>query len=116
MSVVLYLILAALALTFLWVQKRFSFWADRGFKSPKSIFPFGSLKGVGTKRTWYEATDAIYREFKGKEVVVGFYSFLSPSILVIDPEVFKNILVKDFNSFHDRGFYYNKDEDPLTAK
>lgn len=116
MSVVLLLVLSALSLVFLWVKKRYSYWTDKGFKSPRSAFPFGSLKGVGTSQTWYEATDVIYREFKGKEVAVGFYSFFDPTILPIDPEVFKNIFVRDFNSFHDRGFYANKEDDPVSSK
>lgn len=116
MSVVLCLVLAAVGLAYLLVKKRYSYWSDRGFKSPKTTFPFGSLKGVGKSVTWYDATAEIYREFKGKAPVVGFYSFFDPTILPIDPKLIKNILVRDFSSFHDRGFYYNKKDDPISAK
>ena len=116
MSVVLYLIFAILTLSVLWVKRRFNFWKERGFFSPPSHFPFGSLKGVGTEFTSAEAMNSIYKEFKGKTPVVGIYFFLQPSVLVIDPELFKNILVRDFTSFHDRGFYTNKEDDPTSAK
>lgn len=116
MSVVLFLILSAVSLAFLWVKKRYNYWSDKGFKSPKSVFPFGSLKDVGTKIATFESTAAIYQEFKDKESVVGCYSFLKPTIMPLDPELIKNILVRDFNSFHDRGFYYNKEDDPTSAK
>lgn len=116
MSVVLFLILGLAGLAYLWVKKRYRYWADRGYKSPESVFPFGSMKGVGTKITPFQATDKIYREFKGKEAVVGYYSFTDPTVLPIDPELIKNILVRDFSSFHDRGLYYNKEDDPLSAK
>lgn len=116
MSAVLYLILAVLGLGYLWVKNRYTYWNKRGFESPQPDFIFGSLKGVGSKKTWFEALDEVYKDFKGKAPAVGFYSFLNPTVLPIDPEVFKNILVRDFSSFHDRGFYSNKEDDPLSSK
>jgi cytochrome P450 family 6 len=116
MGIVVYFILAILAFAYFWVQKRFRFWSERGFLSPKSVFPYGSFKGAGKTRTWFETMDNIYKEFKGKAPVAGFFSFMDPNVLPIDPEVFKNILVRDFNSFHERGFYYNKEDDPLSAQ
>lgn len=116
MSVYLYILIGVLGLGYLWVKKCYRYWSDRGFESPKASFPFGSLKGVATKFTSAEAVDIIYKKYKGKAPAVGFYTFLSPTLLPIDPELYKNILVRDFSSFHDRGFYYNKEDDPLSAK
>lgn len=116
MGFVLYLLAGLLVLAYLWVKKCFSFWSDRGFASPKPSFPFGSLKGVGTKITQAEAMDVIYKKYKGKVPAVGIYSFLSPTVLVIDPELLKNILVREFSSFTNRGFYFNKEDDPISAK
>lgn len=84
--------------------------------SPPSVFPFGSLKGVGTKFNTAETFDAIYKQFKGKTPAIGAYFFFQPTIIPTDPELFKNILVKDFASFHDRGFFYNKVDQPVSAK
>lgn len=91
-----------------WIKKKFSFWTKRGFLQANPSFPLGTLSGVGTKISNAEKLDIYYREFKGKSPVVGIYNFLSPVILVLDPECLKNILVRDFQSFHDRGLYYNK--------
>lgn len=115
MSFFLYLLVAALCYAFFWVKKRFSYWSDRGFASPKPSFPFGSMKGVGTKVNLAIAMDKIYKRYKGNSVV-GIFSFLSPQIMPLHPELIKDILVRDFSSFHDRGFYYNKEDDPLSAK
>lgn len=57
-----------------------------------------------------------YRKYKSKAPVVGLYFFFQPMLLLLDPELFKNILVRDFASFHDRGFYYNKEDEPTSAK
>jgi cytochrome P450 family 6 len=116
MSVFLYLVLGIVALAFLWIKRRYNFWAERGFLSPQSSFPFGSLKGVGSKLTACETIDVIYKQFKGKAPAVGIYFFVEPTILPLDPELYKNILVRDFSSFHDRGFYYNKEDEPTSAK
>lgn len=116
MGFILYLLAGLLALAYFWIKKRFAFWSDRGFASPKPTFPFGSLKGVGTKVTSAEAIDVYYKKYKGKVPVVGIYFFLSPTVLPIDPELLKNIMVRDFSSFHNRGFYYNKEDDPTSAK
>lgn len=116
MSTVLYLTFGIVALIYLWVKRRYSFWSSRGYLEPPTIFPFGSLKGVATKWTSSEGMDIIYKQYKGKAPVVGIYFFLQPTLLVLDPELFKSILVRDFSSFHDRGFYYNKEDDPTSAK
>lgn len=116
MSVALFIIAVLFAGAYLLVKKRYRYWSDRGFVSPQTSFPFGSLKGVGIKVNECIAMDVIYKEYKEKSPVVGTFFFLQPTIMPLDPEVFKNILVKDFASFPDRGFYYNKEDDPLSAK
>lgn len=116
MGVILYLILGVIALAYYLIKKRYSYWTDRGFVSPSSRFPFGHLEGVGISTTIAEKMNVIYKDNKGKAPAVGLYFFLSPAILPIDPELCKNILVRDFSSFHDRGLYYNKEDDPMSAK
>ena len=116
MSIILYLLVGVVVLAYYLVKKRYRYWDNHGFASPPSTFPLGSLKGVGTKITECEGIDVIYKMYKGKHQVVGTYFLLQPHILPIDPELYKNILVRDFATFHDRGFYYNKENDPLSAK
>ncbi|CRL05219.1 CLUMA_CG018250, isoform A [Clunio marinus] len=99
----------------LFLKKLSNFWNEKGFPSPKYSFPFGALKGVGTVTTNFEAIDSYYKKYKGKAPGVGLFFFLKPTYLVISPELVKNILVRDFGSFHDRAFYYNKEDDPTSA-
>ena len=116
MSLILYLLAAALGLCYLWVKKRFSYWSDRGIVSPPSSFPFGSLKGVGTTTTAAEAMNVVYKKYKDNNKMIGIFFFLKPALLPTDPELIKDILIRDFASFHDRGFYTNKKDDPLSEK
>ncbi|XP_058788782.1 uncharacterized protein LOC131662839 [Phymastichus coffea] len=45
----------------------------------------------------------------------GVYVFHNPVLMINDPELIKNILVKDFASFCDRGLYCNPQVDPLSG-
>lgn len=44
------------------------------------------------------------REFRGKAPFVGYFEIKSPGILVIEPEMVKNVLIKYFKNFHDNEF------------
>lgn len=116
MSLVLYLIVGAIALVYYFIKKQYSYWSDRGFVSPPTNFPFGTMKGVGREVNTAEGLDRFFQMYKGKSPAIGMFLFMKPSLLITDPELLKNIMVRDFASFHDRGMYYNKEDDPLSAK
>lgn len=51
----------------------------------------------------------------GDHKLFGFFVLWKPNFLIKDPELIKDILVKDFSSFHDRGFYVDEKREPLSA-
>lgn len=102
-------------LLYVWIKNCFLYWKKRGFESAEGSFPFGNLSGVGSKRTSAEALMELYEEHKHNKDYLGIYLFIAPAILAINPEFIKSILVRDFTYFHDRGFYHNKKDDPLSA-
>lgn len=112
---ILVLIVFVLLLLYLTVQNRYKYWVDRGYVSTPTVFPFGSLKGFGTKIPTFEGLDGYYKSFKGKASALGLFFFFSPTLMILDLELLKNVFIRDFTSFHDRGFYYNKVDDPLSA-
>ncbi|XP_001847405.2 probable cytochrome P450 6a14 [Culex quinquefasciatus] len=115
LNTILYLVVPVFALFYLFLRRKYSYWADRNVPHEPGQFPMGSLKGMGSKYHLIQITDRIYSKFKGTGSMAGFYVTLSPTVLVTDLELVKQILVKDFNSFRDRGMYYNEKEDPLSA-
>jgi hypothetical protein len=47
---------------------------------------------------------------------LGYYKLRLPALMVRDPELIKQVLVKDFDSFHDNDLYIDEDTDPLLGK
>ncbi|KAL9697930.1 hypothetical protein quinque_001371 [Culex quinquefasciatus] len=112
---ILYLLLSILVLSFLWIQRQYSYWERRGVPYVKASFPRGNLQGVGKKFHMSTAIQACYNKLKGKGPFGGIFFFLNPVVLVTDLELVKHVLVKDFQFFHDRSLYYNEKDDPLTG-
>ncbi|KAK7869138.1 hypothetical protein R5R35_006602 [Gryllus longicercus] len=56
----------------------------------------------------------IYRKHPDKPFV-GIYKFRKPALLVRDPDLAKNILTRDFSSFHDNALDVDSKLDPLLA-
>lgn len=108
-----------LFLGYLYIKKKFSFWADRGVPTVKPVFPFGNLKGVSYSLNHGERMQEIYQELKknnpNKSPIGGVYSFIGADAIVLDVELLRNIFVKDFQVFPSRGMYVNEKGDPLTA-
>lgn len=108
MNFILVFFLALFSYFYFWIKKRQNYWKDRGFESDKLESIFGSFKGVGTEKCLVNKLDDYYREFKGKGKAVGLFSFVKPLLLITDPGLLKNILIQNFDTFHDRYLYYNQ--------
>lgn len=109
------LFVTVVSLVIYWFKKKFSYWEDHGFDFVQPVFPQGNLKGVGYKVHMCQRLKEYYDEFKNKAKVVGMYFSIAPIALITNLDTLKYILVKDFSYFHDRGFYVNKEADPLTG-
>jgi cytochrome P450 family 6 len=56
----------------------------------------------------------IYKNLVG-EKYGGVYAFTKPIFVLRDPDIIKNVLVKDFISFHDHGAFMDEEIEPLTG-
>lgn len=85
-------------------------------------FPFGSLVNwqiMCGKKAFTNMTDDLYYKFKNKnQLCVGYYgAFGTPTLIILDWELAKKILVKDFDHFTDRRvFASNEKADPYASK
>lgn len=105
----------AVFLIYFWFRKKYTYWRDLGFRYIEPSFPFGNIKSMGFSKHTSEIFKQFYDLKKGQAPCIGFYMFSEPSLIAIDPEFIKNILVRDFDYFHDRGIFVNLKDDPLSG-
>ncbi|KAJ6635343.1 putative cytochrome P450 6a14 [Pseudolycoriella hygida] len=106
----------AVSALYFWIRRRFQFFKENGFPFERPTFPFGNLKGVGRNFHQVYKIKELYEKFKGKAPAFGIYFFVSPNVVVTDLELVKNVLVRDFDNFHNRGLFFNEKDDPLGAQ
>ncbi|XP_037821140.1 probable cytochrome P450 6d5 [Lucilia sericata] len=111
----LYLIITVSTLIVVYLKWRYSYWQRMGFPYVEAQIPFGVLDPV--IRTWKKSLGMaiydVYRESKDK--VVGIYLINRPALLVRDAKLSRDVLTKDFSSFHDRGVYVDEEHDPMSG-
>nr|AAT72405.1 cytochrome P450 [Culex pipiens pallens] len=106
---------AAVPLVYFLIVYQFSYWKRRGITQLTPSFPFGDLGPFFRQRSSLGVVYAdVYRLCK-RLPFVGIYFSLRPMLVVNDPELIKNVLVRDFDHFHDRGLYVNEEKDPLSG-
>ncbi|KFB39403.1 hypothetical protein ZHAS_00006840 [Anopheles sinensis] len=112
----IYLLLGVITAAVWFVRRKYSFWADRGVPYIKPRFPFGNIQGIGRRMHSSQLMTKFYNELKpsGKPYG-GIYFFTNPVALALELEFVKNVLVRDFAHFHDRGVYYNEKDDPISG-
>lgn len=92
------------------------YWKKRGIFCPNSKALFGNLPGQVTgKRNIVYDLDDLYKAYKGQYACIGIYNFRQPRLLVLDPDVIKDILIKFFKYFQGTEFYgkIDRSSDPL---
>lgn len=100
---IFYGLIAAITLGYLYVKNKFKYWDVRQVLhvTPPSIM--GNLNGVGTQIHLSERIGELYEKFKGKAPLFGMYMLTMPIVVITDLDLCRNIFVRDFNNFHDRG-------------
>ncbi len=84
---------------FSYFQRKFSYWSSRGVSGPQpSLLKFGNMRDFSIKglteceREWTQTFDKAY----------GIYQVTTPILTIQDPELVKQVLVKDFGVFVNR--------------
>ncbi|KAK7867290.1 hypothetical protein R5R35_002117 [Gryllus longicercus] len=98
-----------------YLNSNFDYWKKRGvpYLQPEPFF--GNVREITLlKKSMADVLTGLYRHFEGKRFA-GIFMSRTPSMLLIDPELVKNVLVKDFGHFQDRGHNFDEDKDPLSA-
>ncbi|KAL7292080.1 hypothetical protein TKK_0014355 [Trichogramma kaykai] len=91
----------------------YNFWSSQKVPGPKPLPVFGNVKDVILgKMSLGDYLTKIYNEYVD-EPIIGIYDRRKPICVVKDPELIKDVLIKDFTAFADRGLSRNYKVEPL---
>lgn len=111
----IYVVIALLTIFYGYTRFAYSYWDRKGFKThPGVSYLFGHFKPLFfQKENAGVILQNIYKT--SSEPFVGLYGIFKPMLLVRDPSVIRNILIKDFSNFTDRGVHCDEKNDPISA-
>lgn len=103
------LLIAIIYLLYKYFTRTFNYWKARNVKGPEPMVFFGNYyEEARRKKTVGAVLKEVYNQFP-QEKVVGIYRMTTPALVLRDLDVIKNILIKDFNVFVDRGLEFSKE-------
>ncbi|XP_013115934.2 probable cytochrome P450 6a13 [Stomoxys calcitrans] len=106
-------ILIVMSLMGAFLYHKFLYWQRKGVKTYRSHSIWGNFFQLQSIHHT-NIVEELYKRFKGKEKMVGFYVFTRPVALILDLDLVRQILAKDFDHFSSRGSYHN-DKDLLMS-
>jgi cytochrome P450 family 6 len=107
------LVAVILATVYIYIKSSYSYWTKLGIPISNPIVPFGDFFEQVIKNSSFQTEiTKLYKTFEGYRYV-GLYGFGKRILLVRDIDLIRDILVKDFSHFHDRGVNVSKKGNPL---
>jgi len=95
---------AVILILYYYLTSTFDFWKSRGIPGPRPILGFGNFKDVIlTNISLGDYLTKVYNAYKD-EPLIGIFDRKTPILIVKDLDLIKDILIKDFAKFADRGF------------
>uniref|UniRef100_A0A1B6L3I1 Cytochrome P450 n=1 Tax=Graphocephala atropunctata TaxID=36148 RepID=A0A1B6L3I1_9HEMI len=88
-------------LFYLYFVKDYGYWESKNIVHIPAVFPFGSMvKPVMGKCFWGKALDEAYKEYPDQRYV-GLFYVRKPMLIIRDPDIVREVIVKDFHYFMD---------------
>lgn len=113
---VIFSILVALVILYFFLTKNFKYWQKRGIPCADGVLPgvghFGEVAAM--TGTFSECCRKLYNANRDHSMV-GIYSFMSPTLMVLEPQLVKAVLQTNFSNFHENGLKVDPELDPLLS-
>ncbi|XP_034236909.1 probable cytochrome P450 6a23 [Thrips palmi] len=104
---------AVLVAAYFWSRYRHGYWRKRGVPTPSPLPIFGNMLPVlRGKKHFMQAFHDMSLPHRDTGYC-GMYVWGMPMLMVFEPEMVKQVVCKDFSSFHDRGIP-SSESDPLS--
>ncbi|KAF2896447.1 hypothetical protein ILUMI_09727 [Ignelater luminosus] len=107
-------IFMSIKIYFTWV---FNYWRSKGVETAPPSFLFGNARDLLLQRlSLGDVFRDYYNKMKHKGLkYCGFYTLAQPNFVVLDLDLVKAVMTRDFQYFTDRGIYANEEIDPLSV-
>ena len=103
------------AAVYIYFKVSFNYWKKRNVPYVKPNFPLGNFGDMLFQRASIgHLFEKIYKELDG-EKYGGIHRLTKPGFIFRDPDIIKNVLVKDFSNFHDHGLFMDEELEPLSG-
>ncbi|XP_036147431.1 uncharacterized protein LOC105832463 [Monomorium pharaonis] len=107
-------IAAAVLALYYFLTSTYNFWKLRGIRGPRPIPGLGNFKDVMFNNiSAGDYLTEMYNEYKD-EPLIGIFARKTPLLIVKDLDLVKDILIKDFAIFADRGLPIFEKTEPLS--
>nr|XP_033341784.1 cytochrome P450 6k1-like [Megalopta genalis] len=93
----------------------FAFWRKKGVYNVEPTFLTGHMMPLLTGKISQGDFFKDAYDQNRKHRLLGLYMLHKPYLMVNDPDIIREVLTKEFSSFHDRGIFSNTETDPLTG-
>lgn len=109
------LLLSLVTLLIVYLYNTYTYWQKRGVCCETPLPLLGNFKGIGKTQHFKDINQRLYNQFKRQVPFCGYYMFLTKAAMILDLDLIKHVLIKDFANFHDRVIFNNVEDDPLTG-
>ncbi|KAK3924699.1 Cytochrome P450 6k1 [Frankliniella fusca] len=120
-AAMLALVLAAVALAlcaallFAYLAFSMTYWRRRGVPNAPAALPWGNFAdSILGRKTQFQVINDIYWRYRG-ERYIGTYFTATPLLHIHDPEIIRQVFIKEFQDFHGRGMHSDPERDPLSG-
>lgn len=99
--------LSFLTILYAYFKYAFDYFKSRGVPFDSPSIPYGNAKDFGKTIHSTHYMKKLYDKFKPTGAkICGVFLFSRPAVVLLDLELVKSVLVKDFVNFNDRGAYF----------
>lgn len=111
----IFLIIFVICLTLYYYSvSKYEFWKNLGVKGPKPMLLLGNFKDLMLRtKSFGDFMKDLYDNYKD-EPMIGIYARHTPILILNDPDLIKDVLIKDFTNFTDRGIKIHEKVEPLA--
>lgn len=101
--------------TYIRFRRTYNLWQRQSVPTLPTTFPLGHLNLKMAHTNFGIMAIEFYGKLKRMGDYAGLFFLNKPVLLVLSAEFAKIVLTRDFKYFTNRGLYFNKDHDPLSA-